>query len=98
MKSGVTMVRSIIVSDFIDGASLDDWLKARPLSIRESAELCAKIGESLHHAHEAGIVHRDLKPQNILMDLRMKFAEEPETTNFFFRAVAIAHLLMKAQI
>jgi eukaryotic-like serine/threonine-protein kinase len=67
-----------IVSDFIEGASLDDWLKARPLSVRESAELCAKIAESLHHAHEAGIVHRDLKPQNILMDLH----GEPHVADF----------------
>ena len=67
-----------IVSDFIEGASLDDWLQARALSVRESAELCAKISESLHHAHEAGIVHRDLKPQNILMDLH----GEPHVADF----------------
>jgi len=67
-----------IVSDFIDGASLDEWLKVRPLSVRESAELCAKIANSLHPAHEAGIVHRDLKPQNILMDLH----GEPHVADF----------------
>ncbi len=56
-----------IVSDFIDGATLDQWVQAHPLTVRESVELCAKIAEALHHAHEAGVVQRDLKPQNILV-------------------------------
>ena len=59
--------RIYIASDFIDGPSLDQWIEAHPLTVRESVELCAKIAEALHHAHEAGIVHRDLKPQNILV-------------------------------
>ena len=61
-----------IASDFIDGASLDEWVQAHPLTVRESVELCAKIAEALNHAHEAGVVHRDLKPQNILVQ---RFAE-----------------------
>ncbi|MBC7822216.1 MAG: protein kinase, partial [Planctomycetaceae bacterium] len=58
-----------IASDFIDGATLDEWIQTHPLTIRESAELCAMIAEALHHAHDAGVVHRDLKPQNILVQL-----------------------------
>ncbi|MCX7418994.1 MAG: serine/threonine-protein kinase [Planctomycetia bacterium] len=59
--------RIYIASDFIDGATLDEWVQAHPLTVRESVELCATIAEALHHAHEAGVVHRDLKPQNILV-------------------------------
>ena len=62
--------RIYIASDFIDGASLDQWIQVHPLTVRESVEMCAKIAEALHHAHEAGVVHRDLKPQNILVALR----------------------------
>jgi len=67
-----------IASDFVDGASLNQWFEAHPPTVRESVELCAKIADALHHAHEAGVVHRDLKPQNILMDM----SGEPHVTDF----------------
>ena len=57
-----------IATEFIDGATLNEWVEAHPLTVRESVDLCAKIAEALHYAHEAGVVHRDLKPQNILVD------------------------------
>jgi serine/threonine protein kinase len=57
-----------IVSDFIHGATLGDWLAGQKLTSREAAELCAKIADALHHAHEQGVVHRDLKPANIMID------------------------------
>ena len=57
-----------IVSDFVQGATLADRLTAGPLSPLEAAEMCARIAEALHHAHEAGVVHRDLKSSNIMID------------------------------
>lgn len=57
-----------VVSDFVHGVTLSDWLDSQQLTARESAELCVKIADALHHAHEMGIVHRDLKPGNIMMD------------------------------
>ncbi len=68
-----------IASDFIDGASMDEWIQAHPLTVRESVELCATIAEALHHAHEAGVVHRDLKPQNILVRMEGTRGREHET-------------------
>ncbi len=57
-----------IVSDFIRGATLDDWLAMNALSVREAAGLCIKIAGALHYAHQQRVIHRDLKPGNILMD------------------------------
>ncbi len=67
-----------IVSDFIQGANLKEWLSGQRLSVREAAEMVVKIAHALHHAHEAGVVHRDLKPSNIMIDM----AGEPHVIDF----------------
>ena len=58
-----------IVSDLVSGADLSDHLLIQRFSARETAELCSKIADGLHHAHESGVVHRDLKPRNIILDM-----------------------------
>ena len=57
-----------IVTDFIDGANLNEWLSGKRLSAQEAAALVRKIAEALHHAHDAGVIHRDVKPSNIMLD------------------------------
>lgn len=59
-----------IVSDFVRGVTLSDWLTGQQPTSREAAGLCAKIADALEHAHEHGIVHRDLKPANIMIDVQ----------------------------
>jgi WD40 repeat protein/tRNA A-37 threonylcarbamoyl transferase component Bud32 len=56
-----------IVSDYIAGMSLSQWLAEQRPTPREAASLCLKIAEALDHAHEAGVIHRDLKPSNIML-------------------------------
>jgi len=57
-----------IVSDYVEGANLKEWLSSQRLSFREAGELIVKVAAALHHAHESGVVHRDLKPGNIMLD------------------------------
>jgi serine/threonine protein kinase/DNA-binding beta-propeller fold protein YncE len=57
-----------IVSDFIAGVTLRDFVQVRPLTFREAAELVAQLAEALDYAHERGLVHRDIKPSNIMME------------------------------
>jgi serine/threonine-protein kinase len=63
---------------FIEGGQLDEAVKRAPMSIRQSAELIAKVARTVHYAHEHGILHRDIKPGNILLDQQ----GEPHLTDF----------------
>ncbi|HEV2972390.1 MAG TPA: protein kinase [Pirellulales bacterium] len=67
-----------IVSDFIQGVNLREWLSGQRLTPREAAELCSTMAGALHHAHESGVIHRDLKPGNIMLDAEGK----PYLTDF----------------
>src|SRR5882724_4893430 len=63
---------------FIEGGQLDEVVRRAPMSIRQAAELIAKVARTVHYAHEHGILHRDLKPGNILLDAK----GEPHLTDF----------------
>jgi serine/threonine protein kinase len=53
---------------FIEGESLADLIKDRPLDNRTAAELIEPIARALAAAHAHGVLHRDIKPRNIMRD------------------------------
>jgi serine/threonine-protein kinase len=63
---------------FVEGGQLDEVVRRTPMSIRQAAELIAKVARTVHYAHEHGILHRDIKPGNILLDRK----GEPHLTDF----------------
>jgi serine/threonine protein kinase len=56
-----------LVSEFVEGVTLADFLTAHRPTFREAAELVAALADALHYAHQQGIVHRDVKPSNVML-------------------------------
>src|SRR6266487_165621 len=63
---------------FVEGDALDEVVDRGSMSVRQVAELIAKVARTVHYAHEHGILHRDIKPGNILLDT----SGEPHLTDF----------------
>ncbi|HKP37545.1 MAG TPA: protein kinase [Pyrinomonadaceae bacterium] len=56
-----------IVTEFIDGVTLRNYLAGKRLTVREALDIAMQVASALAAAHKAGIVHRDIKPENIMV-------------------------------
>src|SRR3954465_4004001 len=64
--SGTDADSAYIVTEFIDGQTLKQFLAAPAIKPPEVAALIAvELGGALMHAHGLGIIHRDIKPENV---------------------------------
>jgi len=66
--SGHDSQSSYIVTEFIDGQTLKQFLSGRALRFPEVAALIAvEVCGALAHAHGVGVLHRDVKPENVMV-------------------------------
>jgi predicted Ser/Thr protein kinase len=63
---------------YVEGESLSEIVRRRPLTPVDAARYVKKIAQAIHHAHQRGVLHRDLKPANIIVDA----TDEPLVADF----------------
>ena len=56
-----------IISEWIDGDTLDKIIPRRIISVGEAMEWIEQLIEGIGWLHSLGIVHKDLKPSNIII-------------------------------
>ena len=59
--------RQYLVTEYLEGGTLKDWVTAERRSWRDAVEMLVGVADGLATAHAAGILHRDIKPANILI-------------------------------
>ncbi|MFH1717284.1 MAG: serine/threonine-protein kinase, partial [Planctomycetota bacterium] len=76
--SGIIHRQYFFVMQYIEGQSLEQYVRSEKLSFRETVLLFNKICVAIAYAHQQGVIHRDLKFANILVDKR----GEPHVLDF----------------
>lgn len=59
--------RPYIVTEYIEGRTLEDRITEQPLSLKDTLDFAVKLLDALHYSHSVGVFHRDIKPENILL-------------------------------
>ena len=67
-----------IVSEYVPGVDLRDWVHNNSLSHKEIVQILTEIADALEFAHSKGIVHLDIKPSNI----RVNESGKPHVLDF----------------
>src|SRR5688572_1123036 len=76
--SGLDSTTAYIVTEFIDGQTLKQFMTGRSLRFPEvAAMICVEVCKALGHAHGVGVLHRDVKPENVMVrkDGRIKLMD-----------------------
>lgn len=67
---GETDSLQFIVSEYVDGKTLRDYMHDKKLTLHEILDIGVQVTAALEAAHEAKIMHRDIKPENIMIRRR----------------------------
>jgi TolB-like protein len=59
--------RPYIAMELVDGETLKDRLRRRPLPAAEALAIAGQVAAGLGEAHHKGIIHRDVKSANIMV-------------------------------
>ncbi len=59
-----------IAMEYVEGETLNNRMKDRPLPVEEFLRIAIQVAEALDEAHLRGVVHRDVKPANIMIGPR----------------------------
>ena len=62
--------RDFLAFEYVEGTTLEEHVRGRPLPLRELVDLALPLADALAYAHERGVVHRDLKPANVMVSPR----------------------------
>ncbi len=57
-----------LVTEFVEGRTLEQMIRAGPIAPREAAGLIATVARALEYAHAQGVIHRDITPSNVIVD------------------------------
>jgi len=68
---GVDKGQCYIVSDYLRGQDLADWLNENRPTLDQTVRIVAAVADALAHAHAQRTVHRDLKPHNVILTERL---------------------------
>lgn len=67
LDSGQVGDQYYLVTEYVDGVNLAQYLRTRQSSLREVVDLLTQVCGAITYAHEHGIVHRDIKPANVVI-------------------------------